>query len=166
MFHNIHMENAVNRILKQRFISVGPFFRFTHEMTMDERLNVISPNMEQWKTPTFTGYPCKVFPSWNTQSCLLPRNEKISPNNQTETPQDLNLKKRLTDTTVSRPTVEWKDLKPYWKSEKKLTVIKEVIKKFIHKFFKDFISRIKMANKTNNLQESSPQHSFKERNHR
>lgn len=58
---------------------------FIHEVTMDGRLNMIGPSMKPWKTR----YPCKAFPSWTTQSCLLLRNDKISPNNWPETPQDL-----------------------------------------------------------------------------
>ena len=46
----------------------------------------------------------------------------------------------LSDTTVRRSAVDWEDLKPYWKSEKRPPFI-------IHKFFKDFTNYRKKTNR-------------------
>ena len=110
----------------------------------------VGPRRDPWGTPALTGYSCDVFHSRTTQSCLLLRNKEIRPNSWPEIPSELSLWRRLacqtlskafnissataqvdpdllkalailSDTTVRRSSVDIEDLKPYWKSEKKVT---------------------------------------------
>ena len=53
--------------------------------------------MDPWETPALTGYSYEHFPSRNISSHLLLRKEKIR----------------------RRSAVDWEDIKPYWKSEKR-----------------------------------------------
>ena len=54
----------------------------------------------------------------------------------------------LLNTIVGRSPVEQKNMKPYWKSEKKAIFLKEVISKhIIYKFFKHFISHRMKSNR-------------------
>ena len=52
----------------------------------------------------------------------------------------------LSDATVKRSPVDWEDLKPYWKPEKKTTFLWVINNSIIHKFFKDFTSHRKKTN--------------------
>ena len=108
----------------------------------------VGPRMEPWRIPAFTGYSCEDFPCRTTQSCLLLRKEEIRPTIWLEIAWDLRLWRRpasqtlskaldmssaaariapdllkaltiLSDTAVRRTSVDWKDLKLYWKSEKR-----------------------------------------------
>ena len=110
----------------------------------------VGPRRDPWGTPALTGYSCDVCHSRTTQSCLLLRNKEIRPNSWPEIPSDLSLWRRpawstlskafnissataqvapdllkalaiLSDTTVRRSSVDIENLKPYWKSEKKVT---------------------------------------------
>ena len=45
--------------------------------------------MEPWGNPALTEYSCEDFPSKTTQSRLLLRKDKESPNTWPEIPQDL-----------------------------------------------------------------------------
>ena len=103
--------------------------------------------MEPWGTPALSGYSCEDLPSRTTQSCLVPRKEEIRSYMWPEILSDLSSWRRpacqtlskaldissatarvaphllkalaiLSDTTV-RSAVDWEDLKPYWKSEKR-----------------------------------------------
>ena len=104
--------------------------------------------MEPSQTPRLTGYLCKDFPSRTTQSCLSLRKDEIKPNIWPGIPWELSSWRQscqtllkvlvisratarvaldllktlsvLSDTTVRRSAVDWEDLKPYWKSEKKV----------------------------------------------
>ena len=49
----------------------------------------------------------------------------------------------LLDTTVRRSAVNQEHLKPYWKSEKKVTFLKTTNNYIIYKFFKDFTNHRK-----------------------
>ena len=112
----------------------------------------VGPRMEPWGTPALTGYSCEDFPSRTTRSCLLLRIEEIRANIWPENQWDLiSLQRRLTcqtlskpldissatarvapdllkvvailsDTTVRRSAVDQKDLKPYRKSEKNISL--------------------------------------------
>ena len=51
------------------------------------------------------------------------------------------------DITVRRSPVDREDLKPYWKSEKKTTFLKDINKPIIYKFFKGFTNHRKKTNR-------------------
>ena len=53
----------------------------------------------------------------------------------------------LSDTTVRRSAFDWYDLKPYWKSVKRLHFTEVIKKPIIYKFFKDLVSHEKKSNK-------------------
>ena len=106
------------------------------------------PRMEPSGTPVLTGYYCKDFPSRTTWTHLLLRKEENKSKYLAWNPIRLEFVKKssmpnpvkslgyircynwtsssllkdlaiLSDTTVRRSAVDWEDLKPYWKSEKR-----------------------------------------------
>ena len=112
----------------------------------------VGPRMEPWGTPALTGYSCEDLPSRITQNHQLLRKDKMRRNIWPEIPQDFSLWRRpacqtlskalnvsnataqvvqnllkavaiVSDTTVRRSAVAWEDLKPYWKLEKKTTLL-------------------------------------------
>ena len=104
-------------------------------------------------TPTLTRYSCENFPTKTAQSRLLLKKDKIRPNTGPEIPWDLILWRRtayhtrvvpdisktlviLSDTIVRRSAVDWEDLKPYFKLEKKSTFFVAINKPIIYKFSK------------------------------
>ena len=132
--------------------------------------------MEPWGTPTFTRYSCEEFQSRTSWSCLLLRKEEIRQNIWPEIPKQLSLWRRppcqslskafnistttaqlapdllkalaiLSDTTVRRSAVDWEDLKPHWKSEKKTTFFQVINNSIVYKFLKTILT----TKKTNRM---------------
>ena len=106
----------------------------------------IGPGMDPWGTLAWTGCFCEHFLSRIPWISLLKRKQETRPNIWTEIPWDISVERRtacqtmskafdissdtapnllkaqsiLSDTTVRRSAVAWEDLKPYWKSKKRL----------------------------------------------
>ena len=134
--------------------------------------------MEPQGIPVSTGYSRKDLASRAIQKHLLLRKVEIRPNDWPEIPQDssLSLKKNSMPNPIKSleyfscyslgsfipikspgnsarcnwgSSAYWEDLKPYWKSEKRLHFFRWLIKKpIIYKSFKDFTNLGKKTNRT------------------
>ena len=123
----------------------------------------VGQGMEPWGTPGLTGYSCVNVPSRTTRCGLLLRNKKkqtYKPNlslsfrkksawqillkalNTTpyssSSPRFIKNPSNSIDTTIKRPTVERRGLKPYWKIRKKTILFEVINKHIIYNFFLKF----------------------------
>ena len=103
---------------------------------------IVGPGMERWGTVALTRYYCKEFSPRTTKTSLLLQKDKMMPYTGPGIPYVLNFWRRpachtitlaldissviaqitlivLSNTTVTRSTVDQEELKPHWKSEQR-----------------------------------------------